>query len=67
MAKKLVTERTEADQIADDTNDAVLKMLDDGEMSMLEIFDIMGWDLIPAESFENGPGTDASSPSPKVS
>jgi hypothetical protein len=47
MAKKLVTERTEADRIADDINDPVFKMLDDGE-----IFDIMGWESIPAELFE---------------
>jgi hypothetical protein len=52
MAKKLVTERTEADRIADDINDPVFKMLDDGEMSMQEIFDIMGWESIPAELFE---------------
>lgn len=56
MVKKLVTQRTEADRIADDTNDTVLKMLDDGEMSMQEIFDVMGWESIPAELFEIGEG-----------
>lgn len=54
MAKKLVTERTEADRIADDANDPVLKMLDDGEMSMQEIFGVLGWESIPAELFEIG-------------
>lgn len=54
MTKKLATQRTEADRIAADTNDPVLKMLDDGEMSMQEIFDVLGWESIPAELFENG-------------
>lgn len=54
MVKKLATRRTEADRIADDTNDPVLKMLDDGEMSMQEIFDVLGWESIPAELFEIG-------------
>ncbi len=54
MVKKLAIQRTEADRIADDTNDPVLKMLDDGEMSMQEIFDVLGWESIPAELFEIG-------------
>lgn len=54
MVKKLVTERTEADRIADDSNDPVLKMLDDGEMSIQEIFEAMGWESIPAELLEFG-------------
>lgn len=54
MVKKLMTERTEADRVADDTNDPVFRMLDDGEMSMQEIFDAMGWEPIPAERFEIG-------------
>jgi hypothetical protein len=52
VVKKLATQRTEADRIADDTNDPVLKMLDDREMSMQEIFDVLGWESIPAELFE---------------
>jgi len=54
MVKKLVAQRTEADRIADDSHDTVLKMLDDGQMSMQEIFDILGWESIPAELFEIG-------------
>lgn len=54
MVKKMATQRTEADRIADDTNDPVLRMLDDGEMSMQEIFDVMDWESIPAELFEIG-------------
>jgi len=54
VVKKLATQRTEADRIEDDTNDPVLKMLDDGEMSMQEIFDVLGWESIPAELFEIG-------------
>lgn len=54
MVKKLVTERTEADRIADDANDPVFKMLDAGEMSMQKIFDALGWESIPAELFEIG-------------
>jgi hypothetical protein len=52
MAKKLVKVRTEADRIADDANDPVLKMLDDENMSIQEIFDALGWDPIPAKLFE---------------
>lgn len=54
MAKKLATQRIEADRIADDTNDPVLKMLDDGGVSMQEIFNVLGWESIPAELFEIG-------------
>jgi hypothetical protein len=54
MAKKLAMQRTEADRIADDAVDPVLKMLDDGEMSMQEIFDVLGWDSILSELFEIG-------------
>ena len=54
MVKKLATQRIEADRIADDNNDPVLKMLDDGEMSMQEIFDVLGWESIPAELFKIG-------------
>lgn len=52
MVKKLAMQRTEADRIADDTNDPLLKMLDDGETSMQEIFNVLGWESIPAELFE---------------
>lgn len=52
MVKRLAVQRTEADRVADDTNDPVLKMLDDGEMSMQEIFDVLDWEPIPAELFE---------------
>lgn len=54
MVKKLATQRIEADRIADDINDPVLKMLDDGEMGMQEIFNVLGWESIPAELFEIG-------------
>ena len=54
MVKKLATQRTEAARIADDANDPVLKMLDDGEMSMQELFDVMDWESILAELFETG-------------
>ena len=53
MAKKLENRRTEADRIADDAVDPVLKMLDDEEISIQEIFDALGWDPIPAEFFES--------------
>jgi len=53
MAKKLENQRTEADRIADDAADPVLKMLDDEEMTIQEIFDVLGWDPIPAKLFEN--------------
>lgn len=53
MAKKLEKQRTEADRITDDSSDPVLKMLDDEEITMQEIFDVLGWDPIPAELFEN--------------
>lgn len=52
--KRLETHRTEADRIAGDSHDPVFKMLDDGEMSMQEIFDVMSWESIPAELFEIG-------------
>lgn len=52
MAKKLENQRTEADRIADDANDPVLKMLDDEKISIEEIFDALGWEPIPAEFFE---------------
>ena len=52
MVKKLEKHRTEADRIADDATDPVLKMLDCDEMSMQEIFNVLGWDPIPAELFE---------------
>lgn len=54
MVKKLVAQRTEADRIADDANDNLFRMLDDGEMSIQEIFDEMGWESIPAKLFELG-------------
>ena len=54
MVRKLATQRTEADRVADDANDPVLRMIDDGEMSMQEIFDVLGWESIPAELFEIG-------------
>jgi hypothetical protein len=53
MAKKLEKQRTEADRVADDATDPVLKMLDCDELSMQEIFDVLGWDPIPTELFEN--------------
>lgn len=53
MARKLEKQRTEEDRIADDATDPVLKMLDCDEISMQEIFDVLGWDPIPAELFEN--------------
>ena len=54
MVKKQIAQRTEADRIADDANDTAFKMLDDGEMSIQEIFDEMRWESIPAELFEIG-------------
>jgi len=53
MVKKLEKQRTEADRIADDATDPVLKMLDNEEMTIQEIFDVLGWDPIPTELFEN--------------
>lgn len=52
MIKKMTTQRTEADRVADDANDPILKMLDGGEMGMQEIFDALGWEPIPVELFE---------------
>lgn len=52
MVKKLAAQRSEADRMADDIDDPILRMLDDGEMSMQEIFDVLGWEPIPAELFE---------------
>lgn len=53
MAKNLENQRTEADRIADDATDPVLKMLDDEEISIAEIFDTLGWGPIPNEFFKN--------------
>jgi len=53
MVKKLEKQRTEADRVADDATDLILKMLDSEETTMQEIFDVLGWDPIPAELFEN--------------
>ena len=52
MAKKLKKVRTEADCPKSDANDPVLKMLDDENMSIQEIFDALGWDPISAKLFE---------------
>lgn len=52
MAKRMATPRTEEDRVANDANDPILKMLDGGEMSMQEIFEVLGWESIPAELFE---------------
>ena len=52
MAKRLDAIRSEADRIRDDACDPLLKMLDDAEVSMQEIFDKMGWEPIPAELLE---------------
>ena len=54
MVKKLATHRTEADRVTEDAHDPILKMLDDGETSMQEIFDALGWEPIPVELFELG-------------
>lgn len=53
MVKKLEKQRTEEDRVADDASDPVLKMLDNEEMTIQEIFNVLGWDPIPAELFED--------------
>jgi hypothetical protein len=53
MVKKMATQRSEEDRVADDANDPILKMLDGGEMSMQEIFNTLGWEPIPVELFEH--------------
>jgi len=55
MVKKFPAQRSEADRAADDENDPVIKMLDDEGMSMQEIFDVLGWEPVPAELFETKP------------
>lgn len=52
MVEKMATQRGEEERVADDANDPILKMLDDGEVSMQEIFDALGWEPIPVGLFE---------------
>ena len=43
---------TEEDLVARDDNDPIFKMLDDGVMSDKEIFEKLGWESMPADTFD---------------
>ena len=49
MAKRKLKEMTEEDQLAIDAIDPVLKMLDDPNISVEQIFKTFGWELVPEE------------------
>lgn len=49
MAKRKLKEMTEEDQLAVDAIDPVLKMLDDPNVSIEQIFETFGWELVPEE------------------
>ena len=52
MAKKTKTIPNEEDLVARDANDPIFKMLDDGVMSDKEIFEKLGWEPMPADTFD---------------
>jgi|GEM_PF-4782384 len=52
MVKKSRTIPTEEELVARDECDPVFKMLDDGVMSDKEIFEKLGWEPMPADTFE---------------
>lgn len=39
--------------LARDESDPIFKMLDDGVISEKEIFEKLGWEQIPADTFDN--------------
>ena len=49
MAKRKLKEMTEEDQLAIDAIDPVLKMLDDPNVSVEQIFETFGWEPVPEE------------------
>ena len=52
MPKKSRTIPTEEELVARDERDPVFKMLDDGVMSDKEIFEKLGWEPMPADTFD---------------
>ncbi|MEK6648388.1 MAG: hypothetical protein AABY37_03635 [Actinomycetota bacterium] len=52
MVRKSRTIPTEEELVARDESDPVFKMLDDGVMSDKEIFEILGWEPMPADTFD---------------
>ena len=52
MAKKTKTIPNEEDLVARDENDPIFKMLDDGVMSDKEIFEKLGWESLPSDTFD---------------
>ena len=52
MAKKSRTIPTEDELVVRDERDPVFKMLDDGVISDKEIFGKLGWEPMPADTFD---------------
>ena len=52
MVKKSRTIPNEEDLVARDENDPIFKMLDEGVMSDKEIFEKLGWEPLPANTFD---------------
>lgn len=52
MTKNSKTIPTEAELVARDESDPVFKMLDDGVISDNEIFEKLGWEAMPADTFD---------------
>lgn len=53
MTKKFRTMPTEEELVARDESDPIFKMLDGGVMSDKEIFEKLGWEPIPADTFDD--------------
>ena len=52
MVKKSIVIPTEKELVSRDERDPIFKMLDDGVMSDKEIFEKLGWEPMPADTFD---------------